>query len=207
MANSRVISACVVLAVLASGCGSSSTTTSTVASAPSINTATNTATRTATQGTSPTTTPKPSPPPQSAQTKAARQIESKATERKVKAAEQANKALFRAIAKSLPPTPTHLPPSRRFPEDVQARFLGACQVGKGSPSVCKCVLAKMELRPLENRESVTETRGRSIAETLILGEALVGGVVHPGVTVDQAIRRAVPIPRRVRETLATCKGA
>jgi hypothetical protein len=203
MANSRVISACVVLAVVASGCGGSkTTTTSTVASAPSINTATGTATGTATQGTSPTTTQKASPPPQSTQTKAAPKIESKARDRKVKAYEQANKALFKAKAKPIPPTPTHLPRSRRFPEAVQETFLAQCQVGKGSPSLCKCVLAKQELRPIERLESVTEARGRSIAETLILGEALLRGT-----TVDQALRHAVPLPRRVRGALATCKGA
>jgi len=214
MANSRVISACVVLAVVASGCGGSkTTTTSTVASAPSINTATNaptgTATGTPTQGTSPTTTQKPGPPPPRTQTKAAPKF-SKAIERKVKAAEQRNKAFFKAKAKALPPTPTHLPRSRRFPDEVQERFLAACQVGQGSPSLCKCVLAKQELRPIENRESRTERRGRSIAETLILGETLVGGV-----TVDQAIRHGssqikpgnVPLPRGVRSSLAACRGA
>jgi len=204
MANSRVISACVVLAVVASGCGSSSstTTTSTVASAPSINTATNAPTSTPTQSTSTATTQKPSPPPQRTQTKAARKVESKAIERKAKATEKRNRAFFNALAKPLPrPTPTHLPRSRRYPEAVQERFLAACQVGKGSPSRCKCVLAKQELRPVEKTQS--------IAETLILGEALLDN------TLDYVSRHAsgkikpgtVPLPSGVRSSLAACRGA
>jgi len=204
MANSRVISACVVLAVVASGCGSSSstTTTSTVASAPSINTATNAPTSTPTQSTSTATTQKPSPPPQRTQTKAARKVESKAIERKAKATEKRNRAFFNALAKPLPrPTPTHLPRSRRYPEAVQERFFAACQVGKGSPSRCKCVLAKQELRPVEKTQS--------IAETLILGEALLDN------TLDEVMRHAsghikpgsVPLPEGVRSSLAACRGA
>ena len=207
MANSRVISACVVLAVVASGCGGSKkASTSTVAIAPPITTATNTPTGTPTspptQGTGTATTPKPSPPPQRTQTKAARKVESKAIERKAKATEKRNRAFFNALAKPLPrPTPTHLPRSRRYPEAVQERFFAACQVGKGSPSRCKCVLAKQELRPVEKTQS--------IAETLILGEALLDN------TLDEVMRHAsghikpgsVPLPEGVRSSLAACRGA
>ena len=198
MANSRVISACVVLAVVASGCGSSSstTTTSTVASAPSINTATNAPTSTPTQSTSTATTQKPSPPPQRTQTKAARKVESKAIERKAKATEKRNRAFFNALAKPLPrPTPTHLPRSRRYPEAVQERFLAACQVGKGSPSRCKCVLAKQELRPVENAIDRRNTDPRRCLDTTLdYVSRHASGKIKPG---------AVPMPSGVRSSLGS----
>jgi hypothetical protein len=153
------VAACLpaLLAVLASGCGSTDTaSTTTIASTPttaSTNTG-NTGTtlpavknaKTATQSTAakqPTHTTVAPPTPQ----RRAAEDERKRKEGALENSAEIEQAA-RASSEKAPP--------HQYPRFFQIRFIVSCEAAKGSHSSCECILTKLEKSPVEKGQSLGE---------------------------------------------------
>jgi hypothetical protein len=87
-----------------------------------------------------------------------------------------------------------LPLKRRYPKELQGRFLRACKSAKGSTSSCECIIVKQELNnKLE--------RGRTLAELL----ALEIGIEKERASMEDIRRHRVPSPSVVRQVVRECK--
>lgn len=74
---------------------------------------------------------------------------------------------------------------KQFSTQEQLQFMTDCQYGKGSPTVCKCILVKQEMRAATKGKQV----GRALAELLGLDYGL-----QEGATIQQAAVLGVPFP-------------
>jgi hypothetical protein len=87
-----------------------------------------------------------------------------------------------------------VPPNRRYPKELQGKFLRACTAARGSRSSCECIIARQE-------GNLKVERGQSLAELLALELAFERE--HASL---QDIRRArVPSPRLVRQVVRVCR--
>jgi hypothetical protein len=190
----------VVLAVVASGCGSSTKTASTAASASATgnqspqtvgqSTSSNEAQQTSKASKPKVAEVKPKGQGNTAEVK--RRGELKAAKQRAEAkarAEAAKRARLEAEAAK--------PQSRKekpYPESFNRRFIARCEAAKGSPSICACVASKQRLSKVET--------GRALAELLALELAL-----EKGATIEQALGHSVPLPKVVRGNLQLCKSS
>jgi hypothetical protein len=207
-------------AVLVSGCGSTKTastksaaTTSASASAPA-NQSTGTV--------PPSTSSKPAhhagkahepkvaranPAQQQKAAEAKREQREKAAraarERKEQAAEEESvRRLRRKVAAQrraaarpgLEAVEARLPLRRRYPKELQGKFLVACRAAKGSSSSCECIIAKQEL-------NLKLEKGQTLAELLALEIAF----QREGASLEDIRRHRVPSPRGVRRVAQECK--
>ena len=181
------------LAVLASGCGSTKTasTTVTVASTPTTG-STNTgntgttlpavkAAKTATQSTGakhlPThTTVAPAKPQQEKTAEAKPKFEKGALENRTEAEEAG-----RASSEKAPPG--------QYPRFFQIRFIVSCEAAKGSHSSCECIITKSEKSNIE--------KGRSLAELIALELEFKKGV---------PLRGVAGLPRHVQRITNECRS-
>jgi hypothetical protein len=92
-----------------------------------------------------------------------------------------------------------VPVNKRFPAELTAKVVKACQTSGGSHGQCECVVVHQELRNVE--------QGQAVAETLAFLDVLKGGLTKRTVTFQQAMSGAVALPRGVRTSLAACRSA
>jgi hypothetical protein len=173
----------VALAVVVGGCGSTETaTTSTTASAPTVASAPTT-TSASTTASVPTTTTAPAKkrPPTAAQRKSAQEARRHQREAEAAAAKKAREAKAREtrevarrisakvkrelakfkregkkIKQAKPLEAAGVPASKRFPKEVQEKFLVSCKAGKATTSSCECLLAKFEEKKGEKEHAIAE---------------------------------------------------
>jgi hypothetical protein len=204
-------------AVLASGCGSTktastNTTVSASASAPATQ---------STQTVPRSTTGKPAHAGKAQETKvaqakreqkqkaaeAAREQKEKAAkaerERKEQAAEaelfqrarRKTEAERRAAARpGLEGAELRLPRKRRYPKELQGKFMVSCKAAKGSTSSCECIIVKQEL-------NTKLELGQTLAELLALEIAF----QRQSASLEDIRRHRVPSPRLVRRVTRECK--
>jgi hypothetical protein len=181
------------LAVLVSGCGSTTTasTTTTTASTPttaSANTG-NTGTtlpavkaaKTATQSTAakqPTYTPGAPPPPERPETAAEAKRERK--EGALENHKEEEEVGRHSFEKGAP---------GQYPRFFQIRFIVSCENAKGSHSSCECILTKLEKLPGE--------KDKSLAELIALELEFKKGV---------PLRRVAGLPRLVQRITNECRS-
>jgi hypothetical protein len=124
-------------------------------------------------------------------------------ERKEKAAEaevflrarRKTEAERRAAARpGLESIEARLPPKRRYPKELQGRFMVACKAAKGSTSTCECIIAKQEL-------NTKLELGQTLAELLALEIA----IHRENASLEDIRRHRVPAPRIVRRVTRECK--
>jgi hypothetical protein len=177
-----------VLALFASGCGSTKTASTPTATTSATATAnagatppTATGTKTATQRTH----PKHAPPHTTASP--AKPKRQKAAEAKPKREQKPSKKKAEELevgAGSNEKAPPH-----RFPRVFQLRFIVSCEAGKGSNATCECILTKLEKSNVE--------KGQSIAELIALELELKQGV---------PLGRVAGLPRRVQRDTKECRS-
>lgn len=95
---------------------------------------------------------------------------------------------------------------KQFSTQEQLQFMTDCAYGKGSPTVCKCILVKQEMRAATKGKQV----GLALAELLGLDYGL-----QEGATIEQAVvgvpfpgsgPRRVPLPSGLRLVVEQCLG-
>jgi hypothetical protein len=86
-----------------------------------------------------------------------------------------------------------VPPNRRYPKELQGRFLRACKAAKGSTSSCECIIARQE-------GNLKVERGQSLAELLALEIAF----EREHASLADIRRRRVRSPRLVRRVVREC---
>jgi hypothetical protein len=87
-----------------------------------------------------------------------------------------------------------LPLNRRYPKELQGKFLRACKAAKGSTSSCECIIATQE-------GNLKVEVGQSLAELLALELAFERE--HASLAAIRA--RRVPSPRLVRQAVRKCR--
>jgi hypothetical protein len=86
-----------------------------------------------------------------------------------------------------------LPFNRRYPKELQGRFMLACKAAKGSTSSCECIIVRQEA-------NLKIERGRSLAELLALELAF----EREHASLRDIRRRRVRSPRVVRRAVREC---
>ena len=185
---SRSIICLVATSAILAGCGESTKTTSTSAStsapastpsAPAVESPPTTSPSTSSTKTQPASTAtQPKPAETTAQVKPPSPPKAAEVAKPVKSSEETG-----ALAK--------VPLKKQWPRILLDKFLNSCEAGKGSLATCECVLVKQELAPVE--------QGLAVAEVLVFE-----GAVRRGVSLEQAIHHAVPLPGGVRLSLEQC---
>ena len=124
-------------------------------------------------------------------------------ERKVTAAEveegrriqQKQKANERAAASvGLQAAERDVPLKRRYPKELQGKFMRACKAARGSTSSCECIIARQEA-------NLKVERGQTLAELLALEIAF----ERDHATLEDIRRRRVPSPRIIRRVVRACR--
>jgi len=87
-----------------------------------------------------------------------------------------------------------LPLNRRYPKELQGKFLRACKAAKGSTSSCECIIVRQEI----NRKVEV---GQSLAELLALEIAF----ERRHASLEDIRRRRVRAPRLVRQVIRLCR--
>jgi hypothetical protein len=87
-----------------------------------------------------------------------------------------------------------LPLNRRYPKELQGKFLRACERAKGSSSSCECIIARQEA-------NLKVETGQSLAELLALELAF----EREHATLEAIRRKRVPSPRLVRRAVIKCR--
>jgi len=177
------------LAVLASGCGSTKTVSTTVTTASTPTTgSTNTGTtlpavkaaKTATQSTGakhlPTHTTVAPPQPQRREKPA----DAKRKRKEFVETEAEAREAGRASSEKAPP--------HQYPRFFQIKFIVSCEAAGGSHSSCECILTKLEKLPGEKE--------KSLAELLALELEIKNGV---------PLRRVAGLPRGVQRITNECR--
>jgi len=147
------------VALLASGCGATSSTSTRTTVSTGATASANASSSTA--GTSPTKTPRTSKahaskpvarPTQAVKRKPSHpQKVAKATPKPApvrsqpKAAKPSTEAALRAVPQSL-----------QYPQELQHKFIASCTAGKASTSTCICLVVKFETSKVEKSESLAE---------------------------------------------------
>jgi hypothetical protein len=124
-------------------------------------------------------------------------------ERKVTAAEaeegrriqQKQKTNERAAARvGLQAAERDVPLKRRYPKELQGKFMRACKAARGSTSSCECIIARQEA-------NLKVERGQTLAELLALEIAF----EREHASLEDIRRRRVPAPRLVRRVVRACR--
>jgi outer membrane biosynthesis protein TonB len=87
-----------------------------------------------------------------------------------------------------------LPRRRRYPKELQGKFMVACKAAKGSTSSCECIVAKQEL----NRKIEV---GQGLAELLAVELAF----QQQGASLEDVRRHRVKTPSGVRRVFRECR--
>jgi hypothetical protein len=87
-----------------------------------------------------------------------------------------------------------LPVKRRYPKDLQGKFMVLCKAAKGSTASCECIVVKQEL-------NLKLDMGQTLAELLALEIAF----QREGASLEDIRRHRVPSPRVVRRVARECK--
>ena len=181
-------------AILVSACGSTkkagtSTTASTASTGASGTSGAQTVPRgTSTKGSKPT---KKAVEPETAETKPERKESPEAENRRLVRKREANR---RAAARpTLQVAEMDLPLKRRYPKELQGKFMRACTAAKGKTSSCECIIVKQEA-------NLKVERGQTLAELLALEIAF-----SRGATLADIRRRRVRSPRLVRRVIRECR--
>jgi hypothetical protein len=99
-----------------------------------------------------------------------------------------------------------VPIEKQFSTQEQLQFMTDCAYGKGSPTVCKCILVKQEMRAATKGKEV----GRALAELLGLDYGLQEGATIQGAVVGVPFPgsgpRRVPLPSGLRLVVERCLG-
>jgi hypothetical protein len=85
-----------------------------------------------------------------------------------------------------------LPLKRRYPKDLQGKFMLACKAAKGSASSCECIIIRQEA-------NLKVEQGQSLAELLALELAF-----ERHASLADIRRHRVPSPRIVRRVVRAC---
>lgn len=188
------------LAVLVSGCGSTKTTSTNASTSVPVDESA----QTVPQSTSSKEAQhaRKAREPKVAEAKPERK--EKAAETKLERKEKAAKAKRESEAKrskrnagganpTLEAAERQLPLGRRYPKDLQRKFMVRCEAAKGSTSSCECVVAKLETSTVEE--------GQVIAELLAVEFAF-----HEGASLEDAMRHRVRLPRPVARIAQACRN-
>lgn len=207
------------LALAASGCGGSSTKTATTTSATSASTGATAqttaqtpshstgATGHSTGATGPSTRSVAKQKAAEARAKAAEAAaeakllrEKRAAEQRIAEIRAKNRSLSPAVRKARFEAGVRAARKKRkpYPPYLQQNFMTACEAGKGSTSVCMCILTKQEFSKVES--------GQSLAEVLALELALHEGRAVTEVRQTVAPRRPIALPAGVRLHAEECLG-
>jgi hypothetical protein len=87
-----------------------------------------------------------------------------------------------------------LPVKRRYPKELQGKFMRACKAAKGSTSSCECIVVKQE-------SNLKVERGQSLAELLALEIAF----ARHAASLEDIRRRRVRSPRLIRRVIRECR--
>jgi hypothetical protein len=87
-----------------------------------------------------------------------------------------------------------LPVARRYPKELQGKFMSACKAAKGSTSSCECIIIKQEA-------NLKVERGQSLAELLAVEIAF----EREHASLEDIRRHRVPSPRLVRRAIRACR--
>ena len=87
-----------------------------------------------------------------------------------------------------------LPLKRRYPKELQGKFMRACNAAKGSTSSCECIIARQEA-------NLKVERGQTLAELLALEIAF----EREHASLEDIRRRRVPAPRLIRRVVRACR--
>jgi hypothetical protein len=87
-----------------------------------------------------------------------------------------------------------LPVKRRYPKDLQGKFMVLCKAAKGSTSSCECIIVKQEL-------NTKLEIGQTLAELLALEIAF----QREGASLEDIRQHRVLSPRVVRRVTRECK--
>jgi hypothetical protein len=109
-------------------------------------------------------------------------------QRKLEAARRA------AARPGLEAAEARLPVKRRYPKDLQGKFMVLCKAAKGSTSSCECIVVKQEL-------NTRLEMGRTLAELLALEIAF----QREGASLEDIRRHRVVSPRVVGRVTRECK--
>jgi hypothetical protein len=126
--------------------------------------------------------------PKAAEAKPKRELTGTEILRKRKANERAAARTGLEIAE------TDLPFNRRYPKDLQGKFMLACKAAKGSASSCECIIIRQEA-------NLKVERGQSLAELLALEIAF----ERQHASLRDIRRRRVRSPRIVRRVVRECR--
>ena len=183
----------VAVAILASGCGS---TKKTSASSP--------ASQNAGTGTSATSGAQTAPRAASTAQKAVKPKTAEAKPEHTPAAAEAEetrrivqkrKTNERAAARiGLEAAEADLPLKRRYPKELQGKFMRACRTAKGSTSSCECIIIKQEA-------NLKLERGQTLAELFALEIAF----ERDHASLEDIRRRRVRSPRIIRRVVRACR--
>jgi len=183
----------VVAAVLVSGCGSSRKASSTSSANTSAGTGASPA-QTVPRGASARSqhTKKPAEPKPAEASPGPHETAAEARENLRRQRER--EADVRAAGTpSLGAAEADLPLHRRYPKELQGKFLRACKRARGSTSTCECIIARQEA-------NLRVERGQTLAELLALEIAF----EREHATLQDIRHRRVRSPRLVRRTVREC---
>jgi hypothetical protein len=190
-----VICLLVAAALLVSGCGSSKNASTTITENTNVGPSAPASVSTVPQGTS----AKESPHANTAVTP--RAAEPKPEQNQTAVAEkvrrhQRQRAAYERAAHTriLGAAEADLPLNRRYPKELQGKFLRACKAAKGSTSSCECIIATQE-------GNLKVEVGQSLAELLALEIAF----QREHASLEDVRRRRVRSPRFVRKVVRQCR--
>jgi hypothetical protein len=180
----------VVLVVLASGCGSTKTASTPTTATTSPNAGTTLPPGKGAQTATQSTSSKHAPQTTAAEAKPERR--EKAAEAKPERELKASKRRAEAV-KPRVESAEQVPRSHRYPRYIQLKFISSCEAAKGSNSSCECVLTKLEKSNVEKGQSIAELVGLELE-------------LKSGISIQEAMRHRVPLPRRVQRDLEECRS-
>jgi len=190
-----VICPLVAAALLVSGCGSAKKASTTITENTNLGTSAPANAGTAPKGTS----AKESQHAKTAVTPSAtaakpEQNQAAATEefRRHQRQRQANERA--AGTRILGAAESDLPRNRRYPKELQGKFLRACKAAKGSTSSCECIIVRQEA-------NLKLERGRTLAELLALELAF----AREHASLEDIRRRRIRSPHEVRKIVRQCR--
>lgn len=184
----------VVAAILASGCGATSTSSTTTSVSTSVSTGASGSSSppTATQGTSSAEAARRAKAGEPAGAKTAPGHQGRAAEAK----REAEHSTPEEIAQATAPGGgflNNVQLKKRYPVRAQREFIAKCERGKGSTPACECIVAKLELSPVD--------KGQSLAEMLAIEVAL----DYKKASMSEVFGQRVRLPRPVQRVIKECQ--
>jgi len=183
----------VAVAMLVSGCGSTKKTSTSSAASKNASTgaSANSGAQTAPRGAS---TAQKAVKPKTAEAKPNHKLTAAEAE-ETRRILQKQKINERAAARiGLQAAEADLPLKRRYPKELQGKFMRACKAAKGSTSSCECIIVRQEA-------NLKVERGQTLAELLALEIAF----ERDHAKLEDIRRRRVPSPRIIRRVVRACR--